>query len=137
MRDHNLVFYRGQNDAGAGEHAGTKLTAVVRDVSLYLDQAALVVDCGFNGGDMPVKLHLRIGVHIDLDGLAQSDFGDIGLGHGEAQAHHTGIFQPHYVGTRLQVLAEEDVTQTDHATEGGTYLATGNGCLQTLDICFQ
>ena len=73
MRDHDLIFHRRQNDAGAGEHTGTELTVVVRNVCLYLDQAALEVDRRLDGGDVTVKLGLRIGIHIDLDGLAQLD----------------------------------------------------------------
>src|SRR5690606_31300963 len=46
LRDHDLVFHRGQYDAGAGEHAGTELAVVVRNVCLHLDQAALIVDRG-------------------------------------------------------------------------------------------
>ena len=86
---------------------------------------------------MAIKLGLGIGIHIDFDDLAQLDFGDIGLGHGEAQAHYTGVFQTHDIGTRLQILTKEDIAQTDHAAEGGADFTTGNGRLQTLDIRFQ
>ncbi|MNO62032.1 hypothetical protein D3C76_526980 [compost metagenome] len=137
LRDHYLVFHRGQYDAGAGEHAGAQLAAVVRDVGLHLDQAALVVDRRLDGGDLTVKLGLGIGIHVDLDGLAEGNLGDVGLGHGEAQAHHAGVFQPHYLGTGFQVLAEEDVAQTHDATEGGADFAAGYGALQALDVRLQ
>lgn len=118
LRDHDLVFHRGQYDAGAGEHAGTELAVVVRNVCLHLDQAALIVDRGLDGRDLAVKLGLGIGIHVDLDGLSQGDFGDVGLGHGEAQAHHAGVFQAHNLGTRFQILAEEDVAQAHGTAEG-------------------
>ena len=62
LRDHDLVFHRGRYDAGAGEHAGTELAVVVRDVCLHLDQAALIVDRRLDGRDLAVKLGLGIGI---------------------------------------------------------------------------
>ena len=134
LRQYDLVLLGRQQNAGAGKHAGAQLAVVVGDVRLHLDQAALVVDGRFDGADVALELAMRVGIHVDQDVLIQANAGDIGLRHGEAQAHHAGVFQPDDIGTRLQVLTEEDVAQADYAGKRCAHFAAGDGRFQTLDI---